>query len=43
MKFSWILMVFDNDKNVLGDVVIVMTVLIMLSMYLTRIGWTEDD
>ena len=36
-------MVFDNDKNVLGDMVIVMTVLIMMTMYLTRISWTEDD
>ena len=36
-------MVFDNDKNVLDDMVIVMTVLIMMTIYLTRISWTEDD
>ena len=36
-------MVFDNDKNFLGDMVIVMTVLIMMTIYLTRISWTEDD
>ena len=43
VEFSWIRMVFDNDKNVLDDMVIVMTVLIMMTIYLTRISWTEDD
>ena len=43
VEFSWILIVLDNDRNVLGSMVIEMTVLIIMSMYLTRIGWTEDD